>query len=138
MRLKNEVQELKILERVIKTENESLRVHNLRMLDENDSLRDENEQLKKENVLLEKQVYKWFKQKKKLRLQNQNLQVKVLMHRPRRQMRKRGRTTDQRIEIKSRKLTILSKCFHHMVISMPKSTFTSRPIIFFVAHTPPF
>jgi hypothetical protein len=31
MKLKNEVRELKILERVIKTENESLRVHGLRM-----------------------------------------------------------------------------------------------------------
>jgi len=83
MRIENEVRELKILERVIKTENESLRVHDLRILDENDSLRDENEQLKKENILLEKQAYKWFKQKKKLKLQNQNLQVKVFMRKTR-------------------------------------------------------
>jgi len=47
MRLKTEVQEFQFLERLIKTENESLREHNIRVMDENDSLKYENEQLKK-------------------------------------------------------------------------------------------
>jgi hypothetical protein len=61
---------LKNLERVIKIENESLRLHGLRMLDENDNLRSENEQLKKDNALLTKHAYKWLNQKKILKLRN--------------------------------------------------------------------
>jgi len=70
MRLKNAIQELHVLERFIKTENESLREHSTNMMDENDILKEENEHLKRENTLLIKQSYKWYKQRKNLKLQN--------------------------------------------------------------------
>jgi len=56
--------------KVHKTKNESLREHSIKLMDENDSLKEENEKLKKENVLLAKHVFKWYKQKKNLKLQN--------------------------------------------------------------------
>jgi hypothetical protein len=70
MKLKNEVQELEFLERFIKTENECIIEKSIRVMDKNDSLKDENEQLKKENSLLSKHKYMWFKQMKKMILQN--------------------------------------------------------------------
>jgi len=125
MRLKSVVQKLQVLERFIKTENESLRVHSVRIMEENDNLKGENEQLKKENILLEKQAYKWFKQKKKLRLQNQSLQVKVLMHKPR----------DQRIKFNSGNQQFCqnfeARYFQLVVISSTKNHFlTSKHILF--------
>jgi hypothetical protein len=105
MRLKSEIQELQVLERFIKIENQSLREHSTKVMDENDSLKEENEQLKKENALLTKQAYKWYKQKKNLKLQNQSLQVKVLMRKPRRKIKKKLQTKEmsfpeQKIEFK--------------------------------------
>jgi len=49
--LKSEIQELQVLERFIKTKNESLKEHSSREMDENDKMEKENEQLKGENWL---------------------------------------------------------------------------------------
>jgi hypothetical protein len=40
--LKSEIDELQVLERYVKTENESLKKHSARVMDENDKLKEEN------------------------------------------------------------------------------------------------
>jgi hypothetical protein len=59
-KLKNEMQEMKILEKVIKSQSESIKFHSIK-------IQEENEQLRKENDLLVKYAHKWLKQTKRLK-----------------------------------------------------------------------
>jgi hypothetical protein len=78
-RMKRKIEEMKVLERCIKTQNEMLTKQSMKFIDENERLKVENEQLQKENDLIVKQTYQWYKENKALKMKNQSLKVKVPM-----------------------------------------------------------